>query len=53
MSNLLIQGLYFDNGYVEVKVSEPLMELSPDRESLFITVPIEEGKQFHIGKLPA
>jgi len=48
---LLIQGQYFDNGYIEVKVGEPLMELSPDRQSLYITIPIEEGKQYRIGKL--
>ncbi|MDZ4696071.1 MAG: outer membrane protein assembly factor BamA [Deltaproteobacteria bacterium] len=48
---LLIQGQYFDHGYIEVKVGEPLMELSPDRQSLFITIPIEEGKQYRIGKL--
>jgi len=48
---MLIQSHYFDRGYINVKIADPRMELSPDRRSMFITVAIEEGLQYRIGKL--
>lgn len=48
---LLVQAYYHDHGYIDVKVSEPKLELSPDKRSLFITIPIEEGPQFRVGTL--
>jgi outer membrane protein insertion porin family len=48
---MMIQGYYFDRGYINVKVGDPRMELSPDRHSMYITVAIEEGQQFRIGGL--
>ncbi len=48
---MLIQSTYFDRGYINVKVGDPRMELSPDRQSMYITVAIEEGQQYRIGKL--
>lgn len=46
-----ISAVYYDRGYINVKVSRPLVTLSPDRQSLFVTVPIEEGEQYHVGKM--
>jgi outer membrane protein insertion porin family len=46
-----IQALYYDNGYLKVKVGEPRVTLSPDKNHLFISVFIEEGEQFTVGKL--
>jgi outer membrane protein insertion porin family len=48
---MLIQSYYFDRGYINVKVGDPRMELSPDRRSMYITVGIEEGQQYRIGEL--
>ncbi len=48
---MLIQSYYFDRGYINVKVGDPRMELSPDRRSMYITVSIEEGQQYRIGEL--
>lgn len=48
---LLIQSYYFDRGYINVKVGDPKMELSPDRRSMYITLAIEEGQQYRIGSL--
>jgi outer membrane protein insertion porin family len=48
---MMIQGYYFDRGYINVKVGDPRMELSSDRHSMYITVAIEEGQQFRIGEL--
>ena len=48
---LLVQSYYFDRGYINVKIGDPRMELSPDRRSLYITISIEEGHQYRIGRL--
>jgi outer membrane protein insertion porin family len=46
---LLIQAHYWDRGYVQVKVGSPLVELSPDKQSMYITISIEEGPQYRLG----
>jgi outer membrane protein insertion porin family len=48
---LLIQAHYWDRGYVQVKVGNPLVELSPDKQSMYITISIEEGPQYRLGKV--
>src|SRR5262249_34952525 len=48
---LLIQAHYWDHGYVQVKVANPLVELSPDKQSMYITISIDEGPQFRLGKV--
>jgi outer membrane protein insertion porin family len=48
---LLIQAHYWDRGYVQVKVANPLVELSPDKQSMYITINIEEGPQFRLGRV--
>ena len=46
-----IQALYLDHGYVTVKVGNPSVGLSPDRRYIYVTIPIEEGEQYTIGKI--
>jgi outer membrane protein insertion porin family len=46
---LLIQAHYWDHGYVQVKVANPLVELSPDKQSMYITISIDEGPQYTLG----
>lgn len=46
-----IQALYYDNGFVSVKVGEPSATISPDRRYIYLSVPIEEGEQYDIGKV--
>lgn len=48
---LRISSHYFDNGYINVKVEPPDIEISPDRKYLYITIRIEEGEQYSIGKI--
>jgi outer membrane protein insertion porin family len=48
---LLIQAHYWDHGYVQVKVGNPLVELSPDKQSMYITITVEEGPQYRLGKV--
>ncbi len=47
----LITELYYDNGYATVKVSEPKVELSPDRKGLLVTIGITEGPQYRVGSI--
>jgi len=47
----LITELYMNNGYVNVKVGEPKVELLLDRTGLKVNIGITEGEQYRIGKL--
>jgi outer membrane protein insertion porin family len=46
---LLLQSYYYDRGYVNVKVGDPRIELSPDRRSLYIAISIDEGPRYRVG----
>jgi outer membrane protein insertion porin family len=46
-----VQAVYMDHGFVNVRVGTPSVALSPDKSFIFITIPVEEGEQFHIGKV--
>jgi outer membrane protein insertion porin family len=48
---VVLQGLYFDVGYIYVKLGKPAIELSPDRRFIFITIPIDEGEPYEVGKI--
>src|SRR5437868_3185346 len=47
----VLQGLYYDRGYLYVKFGKAAIELSPDRRFIFITIPIEEGEAYDIGRI--
>ncbi|MBJ6801687.1 outer membrane protein assembly factor BamA [Geomonas sp. Red259] len=47
----LLTEYYMNNGYVNVKVGEPKVELLPDRKGLRVSIGITEGEQYRIGKL--
>lgn len=47
----LIADLYFNNGYINVKVGEPKVELLPDKSALVVTIGITEGEQFKTGTI--
>lgn len=46
-----LQALYYDRGYLNVTVGNPRVELTPDRRYIDITIPVEEGPRFRIGRL--
>ncbi len=46
-----IQALYYDHGYVNVKVGQPTATISADRRYIFLSVPIEEGERFDFGAI--
>ena len=48
---LLLTAFYYDKGYVTVKIGKPTVEMSPDKRFLYISIPIEEGEVYKLGKL--
>ena len=46
-----IQAVYLDRGYVTVKVGRPAVALTPDKRFIHVTVPVEEGERYRIGKV--
>jgi outer membrane protein insertion porin family len=47
----VIQSAYYDRGFINVKVDKPIVSLSPDKRFIYITIKLEEGEQYTIGKL--
>lgn len=48
---LLIADHYMNNGYINIKVGEPVVKLSDDRDSLMVTIAVTEGEQYRIGSI--
>ena len=46
-----IRSYYLNRGYVNVEVSEPQVELSENLEDVFITITVNEGKEFRVGSV--
>ncbi len=47
----VLSGVYLDQGYINAKIGKPAISISPDKRDLFITIAVEEGEQYTIGKL--
>lgn len=47
----LINYLYFNEGYVQVKVDRPQVYVTPDKKGIYITIRIDEGDRFRVGKV--
>ena len=47
----LLADLYMNNGYANVKVGEPKVELLPDKSGLKVEIGISEGELYRIGAL--
>ncbi|MBP1729133.1 MAG: surface antigen, partial [Deltaproteobacteria bacterium] len=48
---LLITEHYMNNGYINIKVAEPKVELTADKKALLVTVTLTEGEKFSVGKI--
>lgn len=46
-----LQALYYDRGFIHVRIGQPKVSLSADRRFIYIDVPITEGEQYTIGKI--
>ena len=47
----LITDMYMNNGYINVKVGEPKVELVPDKSGLNVSIGVSEGEQYRVGSL--
>ncbi len=47
----LLRQFYLTNGYADFKVQSAIAELTPDRESFFITFSVQEGDRYDFGKI--
>lgn len=45
----ILKYMYWNQGYVQVKVDRPTVTVTPDRKSIYITYHIEEGSQYSVG----
>jgi outer membrane protein insertion porin family len=47
----MLRYFYLDNGYLHVKVDEPSVTLTRDKESIYISLPVHEGKPFTVSSV--
>jgi outer membrane protein insertion porin family len=47
----LIADFYFNNGYVNIKIAEPHIDLLPDKKGLLVQIDIKEGDQYRVGAI--
>lgn len=47
----LLNYLYYNEGFILVKIDRPQVYVSPDKKNLFITMRVEEGEKFDVGKI--
>ena len=47
----LMQYFYLTKGYIQAKVEEPVVSLSPDMKYISVSIRIHEGPQFKVGKV--
>lgn len=48
---LVLQSLYYNKGYINVRIGRPAVSLSPDKRFIFVTIPIEEGEPYDFGEV--
>ncbi|BCS52436.1 outer membrane protein assembly factor BamA [Geobacter sp. SVR] len=48
---LLIADHYLNNGYVNIKVGEPVVKMNEAKDALEVTVGITEGDQYRVGEI--
>jgi outer membrane protein insertion porin family len=47
----IIADQYYNKGYVQVKVRQPLITLAEDKKNMDVFIEIREGEQFRVGEL--
>lgn len=46
-----LRAYYYEFGYLDVEVHEPLVELSSDRRQIFLSIPITEGPPYDLAEV--
>ncbi len=47
----MLNYLYFNEGYVQVKIDRPQVYVTPDKKGIYISFRVEEGEQFKVGSV--
>jgi outer membrane protein insertion porin family len=47
----MLNILYFNEGYVQMKLDRPQVYVSPDKRDIYISIRVEEGEQYKVGKV--
>lgn len=47
----ILRFLYFNEGFVQVKIDRPQVYVTPDKKSIYITIRVDEGEQFDVGEI--
>ncbi len=47
----LLTFYYYSKGYVRAKIERPMVTVTPDRKSMYITFSVEEGEQYSVGSI--
>jgi outer membrane protein insertion porin family len=47
----ILQAAYYDRGFINVKIDKPLVSISSDKRFIYISIKVEEGEAYNIGKL--
>ena len=43
-----IRDLYYNNGYINVVIGEPTIQLTENKKGMIITIAVSEGDQFTV-----
>ncbi|MDH7500050.1 MAG: outer membrane protein assembly factor BamA, partial [candidate division NC10 bacterium] len=46
-----LKAFYLNNGYLDVKIGEPQVEINRETHKIRITIDIQEGPQFRVGRI--
>ncbi|MFN7825733.1 MAG: outer membrane protein assembly factor BamA [Pseudobdellovibrionaceae bacterium] len=47
----MLRFIYFNEGYIQVKIDRPQVYVTPDKKNMYITIRIDEGEQFDVGEI--
>lgn len=47
----VIQAAYWDHGYINIKLDKPTVSMSPDKRYIYITIKVDEGEAFKVGRI--
>lgn len=47
----LLRYYYLDNGYLKIKVGEPSVTLTRDKQAIYISIPVYEGEPYKVGSV--
>lgn len=47
----VLKYLYWNKGFLQVKIDRPIVTVTPDKKSIYVTYFIEEGDQYNVGEV--